>query len=115
MAAEGMILAALAVGAYLLFNKGSGPTYYNMQGQIITTIKCGNSITFDVPGNKLVWLTRAKNGVQDFDGLYAVPIPPYVLSCTTDVGVYDIAAYSINPDHTRGPLIGTTRFTVTQS
>lgn len=117
MAGEnGLILVALAVGAYyFLFNKGSGPTYYDIKGNVITSIKCGNAITFDVPGNKLVWLTRVKNGVQDFNGPYAVPIPPYILSCSADVGNYTVTAYDINPDHSKGALIGTTNFTVTAS
>jgi hypothetical protein len=110
-----MIAAAAAAAWYFLFNKGSGPTYYNVNKQVITSIKCGNTIIFDVPGHSMVWLTRSRNGTVDFDGLYAVPIPPYILNCSNDVGTYHVTAYTINPDNSKGALIGSTTFTVTPS
>lgn len=115
--ANELMLVGLAVGAWWLLSNmgGSGPTYYNMQKQVITTIACGNSITFDVPGHTLVWLTRSKDGNVDFDGLFAVPIPPYVLSCVSDVGIYNVTAYAVNPDQSKGLLIGSTMFTVTKA
>lgn len=111
------LLVALGVGAYFLLNgMNSGkPTFYNMSKQVITSIECGNSIIFDVPGHSMVWLVRTKNGVQDTNGPYAVPIPPYILNCSTDVGTYVIAAYVLNPDNTQGALLGSTTFTVTQA
>ena len=111
------LIAVLVVGAYyLLTNMNSGkPTFYNMSKQVISTIACGNSVTFDVPGHSIVWLVRTKNGVQDTNGPYAVPIPPYVLNCSTDVGSYVLTAYVLNPDNTKGALLGSTTFTVTQS
>jgi len=108
-----MILAALGIGAYYLMGNMKGiPQFKNMQGQIITSIQCGNSVVFDVPGYSMVWLTRIKNGVQDFDGLYALPVPPYILNCSDDTGSYTLTAYALNPDNTKGVLIGQTNFTV---
>lgn len=110
------IVALLAIGAwYFLSNKSSGPTFYNMSKQVITSIRCGNSIIFDVPGHSMVWLVRIKNGIQDTNGPYAVPIPPYILNCSTDVGTYNLTAYALNPDNTKGALIGSTTFTVQPS
>jgi hypothetical protein len=112
--ANELLIAGLAIGAwYFLSGNTSGPTYYNMNKQPITTIPCGNSIIFDVPGYTLVWLTRSKNGTVDFDGLFRVPIPPYILNCANDVGTYNVTAYAINSDQTKGALIGSTTFTVT--
>lgn len=116
---QGMIVALLAVGAwYLLSNHAATngkPTFYNMNKQVINTIACGNSIIFDVPGFSQVWLTRTKNGVQDVNGPYAVPNPPYVLSCSNDVGSYVLTAYTLNADGSKGQILGTTPFTVTPS
>lgn len=118
---QGVLLALLAVGAYYLLSNGTGigntgkPTYYNMQKQVINSIPCGQSITFDVPGYSEVWLTRTKNGVQDFNAPYAVPIPPYVLNCVTDVGTYVVTAYTLVNGTSKGQLLGSTTFTVTQS
>lgn len=111
------IVALLAIGAwYFLGNATSGkPTFYNMSKQAITTIACGNSIVFDVPGHSMVWLVGTKNGVQDVNGPYGVPAAPYILNCSTDVGNYVRTAYVLNPDNTPGALLGTTSFTVTQS
>ena len=115
------VLALLAVGAYFLLSGnliGTGkPLFYNMSKQVITTIACGGSVIFDVTGytNKLVWLVRMKNGVQDFAGLYTISPLPYVMNCSTDVGSYFVSVYTVNPDNSQGLLLGTTSFTVTPS
>jgi hypothetical protein len=112
-------LILLGVGAYYLLSGNltstGKPTFYNMSKQTITTIQCGGSVIFDVPGYTLVWLERTKNGVQDFAGPYAVPTTPYVMSCSTDVGSYTVTVFAINPDGSKGALLGSTPFTVTAS
>ena len=134
MAASPIALLAIAAGAYYLLSGSSSggpptstagtptntpsmgqPTFYNMAKQPISSIKCGASAIFDVPGYSLVWLDRTKNGVADFSGPYAVPAPPYVMSCSSDVGSYTITVYQLNADGSKGTLLGSTTFTVTQS
>jgi hypothetical protein len=112
-----ILIALLAVGAYYLLsgNLSSKPTFFNMSKQAISTIVCGNSIIFDVPGQSMIWLDGTKNDIQDTSGPYAVPAAPYILNCSSDVGTYVRTAYELNPDGTKGALLGTTTFTVTQS
>lgn len=115
---KGLMLGALAVGAYYLYStmKGS-PTYYNANGQAVTEIECGNSIAFDVPGYKRVWLSQLKNGQLNYDGVFPthqpeLPMPLHVLNCATDIGVYDVAVYELDENDEKGKLIGQTKFTV---
>ena len=105
------LLIAGAGALYLLTRKGS-PTYYDMQGRAITTAMCGSSASFDVSGYKRVWLSLLKDGVLSFDAPHDLPMPPYVFSCTNDVGVYQVAAYEIDANDVKGNLIGQTTFTV---
>lgn len=115
---QGAVLALLAAGAYYMLSNTSAankPVFRNFSGQVITSIQCGNSVVFDVPGQTMIWLTRQKNGVQDFNGPYAVPAPPYILNCVDDVGSYVLTAYALNPDNTQGVLLGSTNFTVNAS
>lgn len=119
---KGLMFGALAVGAYYLYStmKGS-PTYYNANGQAVTEIECGNSVSFDVPGYKQVWLSQLKNGQLNYDGIFpthqpALPMPLHVLNCATDIGVYDVAVYELTFDENntaiKGKLIGQTKLTV---
>lgn len=110
---KALMLGLLGVGAYYLIStmKGS-PTFRNMQGQAINEIRCGNSVTFDVPGYTRVWLNRAKDGNLDYNQPFDLPMPPYVMSCSADVGVYDIVVYEIDANGNKGALIGQTKFTV---
>ena len=107
----GFMLAAVAAGAYLLTRKGS-PTFYDMNGQAISAITCGGSISFNVPGYSRVWLSRLKDGVLDFDQPFDLPMPLYVVNCANDVGAYDIAVYEIDANDVKGKLIGQTKFDV---
>jgi len=107
----GFLLAAGAGALYLMTRKGA-PTFYNMNGQPITEIVCGNSMTFDVPGYSRVWMSQLKNGTLHYDGPFNLPMPPYVLSCSNDVGTYDIAVYVIDANDVKGELIGQTQFTI---
>lgn len=108
---KGLLIAAVAAGAYLLTRKGA-PTFYNMNGQPITEALCGSSMTFDVPGYSRVWLSQLKNGTLHYDGPFNLPMPAYVLSCTSDVGTYEIAVYEIDANDVKGVLIGQTTFTI---
>jgi len=84
-----------------------------IRGQVITQIMCGNTITFEVSGYTRVWLQRLKNGQIDYDAPFDLPMPPYILSCVNDTGVYDVAVYEIDANETKGKLIGQTKITVT--
>lgn len=113
MAENAGLLILLAVGAYYFLTTSKGtPTFRDMNGQAITEITCGNSITFDVAGYTQVWLQRLKNGQLDFDEPFAVPMAPYILNCQNDIGAYDIAVYEVDANGAKGNLIGQTKFTV---
>lgn len=113
MAENTGLLILLAVGAYYFLsgNKGT-PVFKDANGSPITQMVCGNTMTFDVAGYSQVWLQRLKDGVLDFDGAFAVPMPAYIANCANDIGTYDVAVYEIGADGTKGKLIGQTRFTI---
>jgi len=112
---DGKKAALLIAGAgalYYLATQTGGPTYYNMDGQPITDALCGSSATFNVPGYTRIWLSLLKDKTLNFDGPYDLPMPAYIFSCSTDVGVYDVAVYEIDANDQKGKLIGQTTFTV---
>jgi hypothetical protein len=110
------LIALIGAGVYYLLTRNAGPIYRDINGRIITDIVCGNSITFDVPGYNKVWLSQLRNGQLVFDGPFDVPMPPYIVNCQNETGVYDIAVYKlVTPGDTKGELIGTTTFTVLPS
>lgn len=88
-----------------------GPVYLDTNGNPITSIQCGGSYTFDVPGSGLtqIWLTLFKNGTKTYDGLFPVPMPSYVTTCENDIGQYQAVAY----DPTSGISLGQTTMTIT--
>lgn len=106
------LVIALAIGAYYFMSRKGAPTFYNMQGQPITEIVCGNSMTFNVPGYSRVWMSQLKNGTLNYDAPFNLPMPAYVVNCTNDIGVYDIAVYEIDANNVKGELIGQTKFTI---
>lgn len=87
------------------------PTYLDVNGKPITSIPCGGSFTFDVPGSGLnqIWLTIYKDGTKTYDALYSIPMPGYVTSCESDVGTYQVAAY----DPQSGISLGQTSMIIT--
>jgi hypothetical protein len=87
------------------------PVFKDVNGNPITSIACGGTYTFDVPGYSQIWLTMLKDGVKTFDQLFSVPMPSYVSSCANDVGTYQVVAY----DPVSGMVIGKTNFTVLPS
>lgn len=107
----GFMIGAVLAGAYLLTRKGS-PTFYNMQGQPVTEMLCGDSMTFNVSGYSRVWMSQLKDGVLNYDGPFNLPMPAYIVNCANDIGVYDIAVYEIDANDVKGNLIGQTKFTV---
>ena len=120
---KGLLLGLGVAGYYLYTTMKGSPTYYNASGQAVNEIECGNSISFDVPGYKRVWISQLKDGVLNYDGPFPqhqpeLPMPLHVLNCATDIGVYDVAAYELNIDETgaylqtKGKLIGQTKLTV---
>jgi hypothetical protein len=114
MAENAGLLIMLAVGAYYFLSTSKGtPVFKNANGAPITTMMCGNTMTFDVPGYTRVWMSQLKNGVLNFDGPFDLPMPPYIATCSGDVGVYDVAVYELDANENKGQLIGQTRFTIT--
>lgn len=87
----------------------SGPQFQDTNGNVISTIACGQSYIFDVPGYSSVHLVLTKNGLPDFDGGFNVPMAPYLANCMTDPGTYVATAY----DQSSGANLGTTTFVVT--
>jgi hypothetical protein len=54
----------------------------------------GDTLYLDIPGYRQIWLTQYQNGVLQYDGLYTLPAPPYVLA-NRDVGTYQGIAYEV--------------------
>jgi len=109
---KGLMIAALGVGAYYLLTKSGTPTFYDINGKSINAIVCGASVSFDVPGYKRVWMSQLKDGQLHFDAPFDLPMPLYIMNCSNDVGVYDVAVYEIDANDVKGKLIGQTTFVV---
>jgi len=88
----------------------TNPVFYDVNGNQITCVVCGDSFTFDVPGSGLsqIWLTVMKNGTKTFDGLFSIPMATYQSTCANDVGQYQHLAYDPNT----GILLGQTSFAI---
>ena len=70
----------------------------------VTQITVGDTVTYNVPGYSQIWLYQLKNGVQQFNGVYSVPVT-YTYTAQ-DVGHYDSYAYDLTgPNQTFGNLI----------
>jgi hypothetical protein len=89
---------------------GNPPVFLDVSGNPISSIVCGGSYTFDVPGatGGQIWLTMSKDGNKVYDALFPVPMPSYASSCANDVGTYVAMAY----DPSTGTLLGQTTFTI---
>lgn len=90
-----------------------GQPVYAIAGVPSTSGKCGDTITFDVPGYQRAWIVVYQDGRPTFDGIMDLPMPPYALKCPQDIGNFQVAAYEITAQGTRGGVIGQTSFTVT--
>jgi hypothetical protein len=90
----------------------SFPSFYK-NGQPVTVANFGDTVTFDVPGYRAVWLTQTRNGQEiNINGPYAVPGPAYPLLYSYNIGIFIDTVYELNPDGSRGVYIGTTTLTV---
>jgi len=107
-----LLIGLVGIGAYFLLNKKGVPTYYDMQGHPVNLVPCGESVSFDVPGYSVVWLSQLKNGQLNYDGLFPLPMSPRVLTCGMDVGIYDVAVFDVDTNGQKSNLIGQTRLTV---
>src|SRR5262245_37013503 len=89
---------------------------YTINGNPVSEAICGESIGstigFDVPGYPQAWVVVAQNGRITFDGPMDLPMQPYTLRCPDDIGNFQVAAYEITNEGTRGAVIGQTLFTV---
>lgn len=72
--------------------------FFDLQGNTITSIECGQAYMFEVPGYTDVWLTVKKDGNITYDSGFAVPMPAYTADCTRDPGHYELIAKT--PDGT---------------
>lgn len=70
----------------------TGPRYFDVNGNTITAIQCGQPYLFEVPGYTQVWLKVTKDGKTTYDGLFNVPMPAYTSICETDPGHYETIA-----------------------
>lgn len=84
----------------------SQPVFLDANGRVATQFVCGQTITYAVPGYSKIWLVQTQNGQPQFNGPMAVPMPPYTLDCTRDVGTFVQTAYELTTDGKRGGLIG---------
>lgn len=85
---------------------------YSIAGVPSTSGNCGNVITFDVPGYQRAWVIVYQDGKPTFDGPMDLPMQPYALKCPQDIGNFQVAAYEITAQGTRGGVIGQTSFKV---
>ncbi len=84
---------------------------FYVNGTPASSAKCGDSLYLDIPGNSQVWLTQYQNGHLQYDGLYNLPAPAYVLDCTRDVGTYQGTAYQV-VNNQKGGTIASWTFVV---
>jgi hypothetical protein len=93
----------------------AGPQFRDLNGNVISTIPCGEPYVFDVPGFSVVNLALSKadaNGnfvTPVFNGSYNVPMSPYTSSCVTDPGIYLATANDANT----GAYLGNATLTIT--
>src|SRR5215831_21286643 len=101
------LLALLSILATDSYGQGSSfsaqAQYFFINGDPISSIVCGGSFVFNVPGSGLnqIWLTVYKNGAKTFDGLFAIP-HSYATNCANDVGYYQMTA----SDPSSGAVLG---------
>jgi hypothetical protein len=93
---------------------GLGQEFFNAQGQVITSILCGQPYTLDIPGHPpgQVWLRQFKNQQPQYEGPFTIPMAPYTSNCKTEVGVYHNDFFELAADGTRGAYIGSVQFSV---
>lgn len=90
----------------------AGPaSFYNSQGQPISSIPCGQPYTFNVPGYNQVWLVQTHNGVSQYNGILPVPMAPFTANCSSEPGVYNAMVYTV-VNGQQGQYIGSTSLSV---
>lgn len=101
------------------FGLGAGtvpytPGFFDMHGNPISRIPCGTPYTFQIPGypQPQIWLDQTFNGKPGYSGALAVPMAPFTSDCSSEVGTYLNTVYTLNPDGSRGQLIGSVDVTI---
>lgn len=85
---------------------------YLVNGEPVSSVLCGETITFDVTGYPRAWIIVAQDGQVTFDAPMDLPMPAYKLKCSDDIGYFQAAAYAITPQGGRGNVIGTASLNV---
>jgi len=85
------------------------PRYFDINGNTITKIACGQPYMFEVPGYTNISLRVTKDGVETFNGPFVVPMAPYTSNCDYDPGQYEATA----SDLSTGQVLGKTTLTIT--
>ena len=96
-----------SVFAQQAFYGNNGPTFYK-ESIPVSTVICGDKITFDVPGvsafsdgSRVIWLTQYKTNLQNdhssivktFDGPFMLPMLEYQTKCGQNEGVFENYVY----------------------
>ena len=108
-----VVLAALAGSFFVGYSANAAPIFYKIPGFPTSSITCGDTYTFDVPGYTTVWLKEWKgSGNLVYNAQYNVP-STYTSVCNKDEGNYSVEVYITDyftgqPDQ---PL-GTTSLTI---
>ena len=93
-----------------MYMRGLG-AYYFKNGQPVTSLTVGDTMTFNVPGESAVWLDQYQNGVLQFSGPMNLPMPPYTL-LPRDQGTFTASVYKLSGSGKKGDNIGTDQIQV---
>jgi hypothetical protein len=82
--------------------QAQGPRYTDVNGQPISSIVCGGTYSFDVPGHNHVYLIQVKNGQEIWRGSFPLPMSKYTSTCANDVGAYVSTVYDLTTGQNLG-------------
>ena len=89
------VLAALAGSFFVGYSANAAPIFYKVPGFPVSSIICGDTYTFDVPGYTTVWIKEWKAGNLIYDKQLNVPKALYSI-CNSSEGTYILEAYTTN-------------------